>query len=207
VLEKPEIRPNEGNGAQRNHTAELPHQHAILATLKTGDAFPDGASRNGTKHSTKATHGVSRTPGAVVPYTNGTVAATQDDDNLLTLPLQTVDDSFDAFMDTARAFGSEEYVRRVKSSIEDFKRAGSVGQKLQARLREKADDPRTKNRLGDVYAASLWLQPQIPVRSISTFFVSRVLSDWQHTQAERAALISLTAFAYKQDLNRGTVEC
>lgn len=148
----------------------------------------------------------SHTNRTAAAYTNKAASATQDDDNLLTLPLQTLDDSFNTFMDTARAIGSEEDVRRVKGRIEDFKKAGSVGQKLQARLRDKANDPRTKNWLGDVYAASLWLKPRIPVRPISTFFVSHVLSKWQHSQAERAALVSLTAFDYKQDMDQGTVE-
>ncbi|KAF2180972.1 putative polyketide synthase [Zopfia rhizophila CBS 207.26] len=121
------------------------------------------------------------------------------------LPLQPLENILDTFYDSISVFGNEEKLAATRRAIESFKQAGGVGQRLQARLTKLSDDENLDNWLYDIYNKSFWLQRRAPLRPAMNFFSTHALSRQPYSQAEKAALISLAAFEFKQKLDMGEI--
>ncbi|CZR60866.1 related to polyketide synthase [Phialocephala subalpina] len=98
----------------------------------------------------------------------------------------------------------EEYTNSVEAT-EEFQQPGSPGQLLYSQLMKMKDDPAVENWMEDLYLQSMYLSRRSPTALyydiMGTFGAVTVL----HTQAERAAVISVTAFKFKQDLGANAV--
>ncbi|KAF2262952.1 putative polyketide synthase [Lojkania enalia] len=120
-------------------------------------------------------------------------------------PLQALETILDSFYKSVVALGSEHELSRAQAAIENFKQSGTIGHVLQSRLARIADDESVDSWLSEIYNQSFWLRRRAPLRPAMNFFSSHVLSSTRHTQAERAALLSLAGFNFKQKLTNGQV--
>ena len=126
--------------------------------------------------------------------------------NLPKLPLPSLESSLEVFFQSVYAFGSHNDHERVRDAIVEFLLPDGIGRKLQARLTHLANDPKIDNWFYDIHNDLFYLKRRAPLRPWVNFFGSHALSEIPHSQAQRAALITLSAFAFKQKLDRGDVE-
>ena len=118
------------------------------------------------------------------------------------IPLCNLEDVLQLYLLSVRAFLSNEELEKTQSAIRDFQEPAGLGQILQRRLLQRAKDPQIDSWLYDLYNAHVYLKVRAPVNPFQHFFGSHVATPDQvhHSQAERAALISVVAFEFKQRL-------
>jgi hypothetical protein len=86
--------------------------------------------------------------------------------------------------------------------LNKLKAPGDVGRKLHARLMERFNDPAVDNWLFEPANEQVAAMPSPPWGS---FVGTDAFSSFPHTQAERAAIVSLSALDFKQKLEAGKV--
>ena len=122
-------------------------------------------------------------------------------------PLPSLEASLQAYLDVARPFCSDEEFIRASSVAVEFKAPDGCGQQLQSRLAQREEDGEVKHWLWDrLYTQRRFLRLRTPLIGCSTYFGTHPLGFVSQTQAERASVISLAAFDFKQDLELGKLE-
>ncbi|KAF2123089.1 hypothetical protein BDV96DRAFT_681663 [Lophiotrema nucula] len=124
---------------------------------------------------------------------------------VLKLPLRPLEEILDTFYNSVTALGNEDELLSVCRAIHDFKTPGGIGEELQRRLAKLANTPKVDCWLSDIYNQSFWLRRRAPLRPSINFFSTHVIGTQRYTQAEKAALLTLTAFEFKQKLERSQV--
>jgi len=120
-------------------------------------------------------------------------------------PLLPLEKLFEYYLDGVRHLVSdEEYLSALKAAKE-FQRPGGLGQQLYAQLVDRSNDPTRGNWMSDIYADSLYLQRRRTIAPHSNMMGCIASLDVPHSQAERAAIISLTAFKFKLALEANDV--
>lgn len=165
--------------------ASLVTSRSTLVTKGTQDANTNGHGNNGVSES------------------NG---VTGDGIILQKLPLQPLETTMDAFLESVSCLGTEKELVKTRDAIADLLQPDGLGKRLQARLQKIADDPSVDNWLSDIYSTSLWLRTRDNRPRLNNFFGTHRLSNSSQSQAERAAVVSLAAYLYKVSLDDGTVK-
>ena len=127
---------------------------------------------------------------------------------LLPNPLPNLENTLQLYLYSVRAFLSNEELEKTLRAIRDLQKSAGFGQVLQSRLAQRVKDPQIDNWLYDLYNAHVYLKVRAPVNPFQYFFGSHVASQDQvhHSQAERAAIISVVAFGFKQRLEANELE-
>ncbi|KFX94444.1 hypothetical protein V490_04344 [Pseudogymnoascus sp. VKM F-3557] len=120
------------------------------------------------------------------------------------LPLPDLKSTLENYYRSIEAFGSDAELSATRKTIEDF-RNSEDGRKLQGRLQARVNDPTRDCWLADLYNGSNFLDRNGPLVPYSSFFYTHKLSNFQHTQAERAAIITAATLQYKEDLESGAI--
>ena len=120
------------------------------------------------------------------------------------LPLPNLEDTLDLYLRSASPFLSDKGFEGTSLAVRLFQEG--LGQKLQERLLERYQDPRIDNWQHDLQVNAIYLKRRDPIHPYGTFYSSHHLTDPPHSQAERAALISAAAYAFKQGLDTGSIE-
>lgn len=118
-------------------------------------------------------------------------------------PLPDLDNSLDQFMDRLRPILTPKEYTKYEGYVNEFRKPLGFGRKLQARLSQLFHDPRVENWLGEFYTTNMFLKSRGALVPWSNYFATHFVSPVQHTSAERAAIISTSAFQFKQDLEAG----
>ena len=127
--------------------------------------------------------------------------------SLLQQPLPSLKATLQAYLDVARPFCSDEEFERTSLVAAEFTAPDGFGQQLQSRLGRREEDGEVKHWLWDgLYTQRRYLRLRNPLIPWSTYFGTHPLGLIPQMQAERAAIISLAAFAFKQDLETGKLE-
>lgn len=122
------------------------------------------------------------------------------------LPLPDLTTSLDMYLESRRCFLSPEELEHTSKTIADFLRVDGVGQRLQDRLKARLSDPTVENWLAVPYSRKIYLERRDPILPCGTFYGGHLLTEATHGQVERAAIIAMAAFDFKQLLEAGTVE-
>jgi NADPH:quinone reductase-like Zn-dependent oxidoreductase len=122
------------------------------------------------------------------------------------LPLNDLESFLNGYYESVRGILSEEDLTSFHRAIDEFKQPGGIGETLQARLVARASDPTLANWNSEQYVRESFLDRRYPVVPYSSFFFTHPEPKVQHTQAERAALIAVTAFKHKQTIDDGKLE-
>jgi NADPH:quinone reductase-like Zn-dependent oxidoreductase len=103
-----------------------------------------------------------------------------------------------------RAFASEEEFHNSKRLAEEFQASGSMGRCLYDRLHALREaDP--EDWYANLYYRSQYLSRKGPLAPWINFFFTHPFSPVQHSQAERAAIITSVVVSYKKELEAGKV--
>ncbi|EDO04615.1 hypothetical protein SS1G_07098 [Sclerotinia sclerotiorum 1980 UF-70] len=113
-------------------------------------------------------------------------------------PLPALEDTLRHYINAARPFCSNEELERTKQLAEELKIVGGQGQMLQARLLERKNDPTIENWLSDIYLTRRFLRQRASLVATQSYFGTHPNGRGLHTQAERAAIVTLAALKFKQ---------
>lgn len=101
--------------------------------------------------------------------------------------------------------GDENDREQIRQAAVKFLEPDGIGVRLQARLAQLADNTSSGNWLADIYSNSMWLRDRHWHPRTRNYYASFPRGAFHHTQAERAALVTLTAYEYKKTIDNGTV--
>lgn len=116
------------------------------------------------------------------------------------MPLIDFDIMFDNYLENSKMFFSPEDFQTLERDVAEFRKSGSIGRLFYDRLHEQAHDPDIENWQDRYFLQSMYLQRRMPLAPFNNFMAFHPLGKTEHTQAQRAALISSIAFHCKQDL-------
>ncbi|KAH8164731.1 hypothetical protein CIB48_g3497 [Xylaria polymorpha] len=122
------------------------------------------------------------------------------------LPLPDINTLCQAFLTDVEAFASSSELANTISAIEEFKREGSIGRVLYDRAAARATDPNAGNWAFELIFRHNFLDRRLSLVPCSSFWFSHPLSKLDHSQAERAALLSYTVNNYRLKLEAGVVK-
>ncbi|KAG8669365.1 hypothetical protein FPOAC1_008759 [Fusarium poae] len=83
---------------------------------------------------------------------------------------------------------------------------GSLGRRLYNELRVKADDPNVESWIADLLLKALHLKRRYPLAPFGNFMGTHFDSPKPHTQAERAAALTIALCEFKADRDAGRLE-
>ncbi|KAF1935948.1 ketoacyl-synt-domain-containing protein [Clathrospora elynae] len=112
----------------------------------------------------------------------------------------------DSYLTSVKALATPAELSHTLHAIEAFQEPGSTGQILYERAAAMASDPKIENWESELQLCSAFLNRRAPLVPFSSFWFSHPLSERMHEQAERAALVAVTAFEYKCRLESGAVK-
>jgi acyl carrier protein len=116
------------------------------------------------------------------------------------MPLNDLDTIFRNYLDNTRMFLTPDEFESILRDVEEFRQSGSIGRVFYQRLFEEANDPQIENYQDKYFLKSLYLQRRYPLAPFGNFMGFHPQSKVEHTQVQRAALITSLAFQSKQDL-------
>ncbi|KAI9689893.1 MAG: Type I Iterative PKS [Bathelium mastoideum] len=125
--------------------------------------------------------------------------------NLPAYPLPMLEDTLQLYLESVTPFRSAEELSQTFRAIQEFQKPHGFGQQLQKRLEQRASDPSIENWLAELYDKHVYLNHRVPVNPLQHFYGSHVDSKIRHSQAERAAIIAVTAFQFKENLEAGKI--
>ncbi|KAK6608712.1 Lovastatin diketide synthase LovF 12 [Botrytis cinerea] len=116
------------------------------------------------------------------------------------LPLPELESTLQFYETSVQALCSEEEIQQLRTAIKEFQKTGSIGVKLQDRLRERQSNPNLECWLADLYCPHVYLRNRFSISPYGNFMTVHTESIIQHEQAERAAIVTLAAIQFKEDL-------
>ena len=120
------------------------------------------------------------------------------------LPLPSLKDTLNHYLRSASPFLSDKGFENTSLAVRAFQEG--LGQELQKRLLERYQDPRVGNWQHDLQVNAVYLKRRDPVHPYGTFYSSHHMTSPPHSQAERAAVISASAYEFKQRLDTDEIE-
>lgn len=132
--------------------------------------------------------------------------ATSWRNELPALPLPDLETTLSLYLDSKTTFLSQKELAHTSKVITEFLEGGGFGRELQDRLEARLKHPDIENWLSEPYADKIYLERRDPIHPTGIFYGSHLLSNVPHTQAERAAVLSIAALEFKHSVEAGTVE-
>ncbi|PGH10855.1 hypothetical protein AJ79_05215 [Helicocarpus griseus UAMH5409] len=99
---------------------------------------------------------------------------------------------------------SDDEIENLRVAVQEFQAPGSIGQQIYQAIQKDARDPKVSNWISRYIAEGYYLRMRQALQYAS-FMVMNHPSPVPHTQAERAALLAVTAFQFKRNIDNGTV--
>ena len=112
----------------------------------------------------------------------------------------------DAYITGVQAFATTEELASTRRLVEDFKMPGSKGRILYERAQARHDDPSCENWEHELQLRRGFLDRRSALVPCVNFWFSHPISKRAHSQAERAALLALTANQFRLKLEAGLVK-
>ncbi|KAF3395631.1 Compactin diketide synthase mokB [Talaromyces pinophilus] len=120
---------------------------------------------------------------------------------LAPLPVPDLTDTLRKFVDSRKAMASPEELEEVALAVEEFKASGSA---LQKKLQENPFGNEKRLQFYDNY---IHLDRREALQDHALFYLGHLTDGAPvHTQAERAAIITISALSFKKQLQNGTLE-
>lgn len=143
----------------------------------------------------------------------GTTSPPTDKGNLVSpvkgqlpaLPLPDLENTLLMYQESLRSSRTSEELKVAEDAIQEFLDEGS-GNKLQDRLRARADDPTLNSWQNELYASNIYLQRRDPVHPFTTFYGGHLLTENPIGQAQKAAIISAVAYNFRDQVLSGSSE-
>lgn len=120
-------------------------------------------------------------------------------------PLPDLDSSLEHWLTAVRPGVSDEDYEKARSLLEDFRKPGGEGRKLQGRLAALANDPLVDNWQEDLYKRFHHLKLRMPLMPQWNFSGTH-FNTQPHSAAERAAVIANACITFSRKLDSGDVD-
>ena len=120
-------------------------------------------------------------------------------------PLADLKSTLEFYLYTVSPFCSKEEYQKTSNAVQEFLEPHGLGQGLQSRLQARVNNDNIDNWLFDLYNNHVYLKQRAPIVPCGNFFGCHAETEIQHSQAERAAIISKAAFEFKQSLEKGEI--
>ncbi|KAL6899961.1 polyketide synthase [Trichoderma evansii] len=122
-------------------------------------------------------------------------------------PMQSLEGTLEIFLDSVGHIANAEELSRTQEAINAFQDPEGLGQQLQARLKKMSGGEGENNEVVDMYVRNKWLRGRDWRPRLRNFFATLPGQDTaRQPQAQQAAQLSLTAYAYKLALDAGTIK-
>lgn len=116
-------------------------------------------------------------------------------------PLPKLADTLALYQESISALLSEDEAKQVKEEVDQFVVPGGPGQYLQGRLEAREADAQLDSWLFDLYNAHVYLRHRASINPYQHFWGTHASSSVQHSQAERAAIITVAAMEFKAQID------
>jgi acyl carrier protein len=116
------------------------------------------------------------------------------------LPLLPLDKIFEYYLQGLQHLVTEEEYADAVKTTEEFQQPGSLGRELYDHVFKMANDPQVENWMADLYLHSMYLSRHWPTAPFTNMMGCLPSFPVIHSQADRAAIVALAAFKFKQDL-------
>ena len=133
--------------------------------------------------------------------TNG-IHHPSEEGKLPALPLPSIEDTMDLYLTSARPFLDAQKFERTSEAIRIFK--GQTGKLLQEKLESRHEAPEIDNWQYDLQVSGIYLRRRLPIHPFGTFYAVHLRTT--HSQAEKAAIIAETAYAFQRKLEINRLE-
>ncbi|KAG9231687.1 Choline/Carnitine o-acyltransferase-domain-containing protein [Amylocarpus encephaloides] len=121
-------------------------------------------------------------------------------------PLPDINALCNAFLTGVKAFATPSEFSNTIHAVEEFKRPNGPGRVLYDRAAVRAADPNVENWEWELQLQRGFLDRRVPLTPCTSFWFSHPLSQRQHSQPERAALLTYTANKFKLKMEAGLVK-
>ena len=118
------------------------------------------------------------------------------------IPLPSLEETLVLYLYSIRSFLSEKEESSTVCAVHQLQEPGGLGQQLQARLITRTNDSQSDYWLHDLQNAYMYLKVRSSANSHRLFFQSHINGEHRHSQAERAAVVSMSALQYKRRLGK-----
>ncbi|KAF9885007.1 polyketide synthase [Aspergillus nanangensis] len=193
---------------------EIQERTSKLVKIEVSDAIASGHITNSTSN---LNGGPSKT--ALALESNGAAESNESDqlqrpsrkyrftpNKCPSFPLPSIDALMDAYLTGVKAFATPEEFANTICLAEKFKEPGSKGWVLHNRAAARYADPNCENWEHELQLRRGFLDRRVSLVPCTSFWFSHPLSKRQHSQAERAALLTLTANQFRLKLEAGFVK-
>ena len=128
------------------------------------------------------------------------------EDSLPRLPVPSLEETSKRYLKSVRALLNDSEFTATKRAVDDFVKAGSIGQELQKRLVARRDDPKHKNWIYEWWNEAAYLAYRDPVVPYVSYFYSHRDDRRRRNPAKRAAALTSAVLQFKKDVDNGTLE-
>ena len=122
------------------------------------------------------------------------------------LPLPDLKDTLEVFSQNMKPFCTESQLQQLESEIDDFLSPGGPGEVLQSRLLVRASNPEIEAWQSELYARYVYLRVRAPINPFQHFAGYYITKEMKRSQAESAAIVTLTVAAFKETLEKGELQ-
>jgi acyl carrier protein len=122
------------------------------------------------------------------------------------MPLLDLDTVLDLYLKAIEHLMTADELSHMIDQLNKLKEPGGLGRKLHARLMDRFNDPTVDNWLFEPANEQVYTGRNYPISPWSNFAGTDAYSKFPHTQAERAAIVSLSALDFKHKLEAGALE-
>ena len=128
------------------------------------------------------------------------------EDSLPRLPVPTLEETSKRYLKSVHPLLSKTEYENTKKAVEEFVKAGSMGETLQKRLEERRADPKHKNWIYEWWNDAAYLTYRDPVVPYVSYFYSHRDDRRRRNPAKRAAALSSAILEFKKQVDSGTLE-
>jgi aryl carrier-like protein len=122
------------------------------------------------------------------------------------LPLPKLEAALQQYIESVSPFCTAEEIQKTIAIVENFAGEGGIGRSLYQQLVDIEKDPNVDNWLNDIFVHGDYLSRRKTLAPWNNFLSTHHLSPVPHTQADRAALISVEAAKFKQSIEEQSLE-
>lgn len=122
------------------------------------------------------------------------------------MPLLDLDQVLDLYLKSIKHLMTPDELTHMVNQLNKLKEPGGLGRQLYARLMDRFKDPTIDNWLFEPANEQVYTGRDYPISPWSSFAGTDAYSKFPHMQAERAAIVSLSALEFKRKLEARMLE-
>lgn len=122
------------------------------------------------------------------------------------LPVPSLAETAAKYLKSVRPLLSPQDFATTESAVKEFVKSGGIGEKLQSKLLQRAQDPQCKNWLAEWWDDAAYLEYRDPVVMFVSYFYCHKDDRHRRLAAQRAAALTKATLSFKRQVDEGTLE-